>query len=125
MSFWVYILQCSDNSYYTGHTEDLEMRITAHQQGVFGGYTSKRLPVKLVFCDDFTTRDDAFARERQIKGWTRRKKQALIKGDWNKLIEYSRGKGITLRQAQGERISKLLKYAAHGELVEPERGRLT
>jgi predicted GIY-YIG superfamily endonuclease len=104
MSFWVYILQCSDGSYYTGHTDDLEIRVAAHQQGTLGGYTSKRLPVKLVFCDDFPTRDDAFARERQIKGWSRRKKQALIWGDWNKLIEYSRGKRNTLRQAQGERI---------------------
>jgi predicted GIY-YIG superfamily endonuclease len=103
MSFWVYILQCSDGSYYTGHTDDLEMRFAAHQQGTFGGYTSTRLPVKLVFCDDFPTRDIAFARERQIKGWTHRKKQALINGDWNKLIEYSRSKVLTLRQAQGER----------------------
>jgi predicted GIY-YIG superfamily endonuclease len=92
MSFWVYILQCSDGSYYTGHTDDLEIRITAHQQGTLSGYTAKRLPVKLVFCDNFPTRDDAFTRERQIKGWSRRKKQALIRGDWNKLIEYSRGK---------------------------------
>lgn len=90
MSFWVYVLKCSDGSYYTGHTDDLEIRIAAHQQGTFGGYTSKRLPVKLVFCDDFPTRDDAFERERQIKGWTRRKKEALIQGDWAKLIEYSK-----------------------------------
>src|SRR4030042_6461417 len=92
MSFWVCILQCSDGSYYTGHTDDLEIRFAAHQQGTFDGYTSKRLPVKLEFCDDFPTRDDAFAKERQIKGWSRRKKQALIKGDWNKLILLSKGK---------------------------------
>jgi putative endonuclease len=106
MSFWVYILECADGSYYTGHTEDLEVRLAGREQRTFKCYTNSRLPVKLVFCDDFSTRDDAFARERQIKGWTRRKKQALINGDWNKLIEYSSGKGITLRQAQGERNLK-------------------
>ena len=91
MSFWVYILQCADGSYYTGHTDDLETRMAGHRQRVFSGYTSTRLPLKLVFCDDFPTRDEAYARERQIKGWSRRKKQALISGDFNKLIQYSRG----------------------------------
>ena len=90
MSFWVYILQCADGSYYTGHTDDLETRIIKRKEGTFGGYTSKRLPVKLVFTSEFQTREDAFARERQIKGWTRRKKQALINEDWDKLVEYSR-----------------------------------
>jgi predicted GIY-YIG superfamily endonuclease len=92
MSFWLYILRCSDNRFYTGHTDDLEARFEAHQQGLYGGYTAKRLPVELVFCDEFPTRDDAFARERQIKGWSRRKKQALIDGNWDKLIEFSKGK---------------------------------
>ena len=89
---WVYILRCADGSYYTGHTDNLELRVVKHQQGVFSGYTSKRLPVKLVFFSEFPTRDDAFARERQIKGWSRRKKEALIVGDWNKLTDYSKGK---------------------------------
>jgi predicted GIY-YIG superfamily endonuclease len=90
VSFWVYILKCSDGSYYTGHTDDLDTRITQHQQHTIKSYTSTRLPVKLVFCDEFPTRDDAFERERQIKGWTCRKKEALIRGDWKKLVEYSR-----------------------------------
>jgi predicted GIY-YIG superfamily endonuclease len=90
MSFWVYILLCSDGSYYTGHTDNLELRVAKHQGGTFKGYTFKRRPVKLVFCDEFPEREDAFARERQIKGWSRRKKQALISGNWNKLVEYSK-----------------------------------
>ena len=90
MSFWVYILECSDGGYYTGHTDDLEARIAAHHQGTFKGYTSKRRPVKLMFYTDFPTRDEAFASERQIKGWSRRKKQALISKDWDLLIEYSK-----------------------------------
>jgi predicted GIY-YIG superfamily endonuclease len=92
MGFYVYILSCSDGSYYTGHTDNLEMRVARHQQGTFSGYTSKRLPVKLVFYVEFPTRDDAFTRERQIKRWSRRKKEALIAGDWDKLAEYSKGK---------------------------------
>jgi predicted GIY-YIG superfamily endonuclease len=90
MAFWVYILQCADGSYYTGHTDNLEPRIAAHEQGTIKGYTSSRLPVQLVFCSDFGTRYEALSAERQIKGWSRRKKQALIKGDWAALVEYSK-----------------------------------
>jgi predicted GIY-YIG superfamily endonuclease len=92
MSFWVYILECADGSYYTGHTDNLEKRLAEHEQNLLQSYTSSRLPVKLVFCNEFSTRDDAFSRERQIKGWSRRKKQALIKGDWDKLVVFSKAK---------------------------------
>lgn len=92
MSFCVYILRCSDGSYYTGHTDDLEMRLIKYREGIYDGYTSRRLPVELVFHYEFPNRDEAFARERQIKGWSRRKKEALINGDWNKLVEYSKEK---------------------------------
>ena len=89
---WVYILKCSDGSYYTGSAIDLDKRVAEHMAGTYDGYTSKRLPVKLVFSCEMQTIFDAFLRERQIKGWTRRKKEALIKGEWNKLIEYSKSK---------------------------------
>jgi len=92
MSFLVYILECADGSYYVGHTDNLEKRLAEHEQNTFKCYTSNRLPIKLVFCSEFSSRDDAFARERQIKGWSRRKKQALIRGDWTGLTKYSRGK---------------------------------
>jgi predicted GIY-YIG superfamily endonuclease len=95
MSFWVYILECSDKSYYTGHTDDLEKRLAEHEQGIFKCYTSKRWPVKLVFCDEFPSRDNTFDRERQIKGWSHRKKQALIKEDWDKLILFSKNRNKT------------------------------
>ena len=90
---WVYILKCSDGSYYTGSAVDLEKRIAEHTAGTFNGYTSKRLPVELVFAYEMPTIFEAFLRERQIKGWARRKKEALIKGEWYKLIEYSKSKG--------------------------------
>lgn len=82
MSFWVYILRCSDGSYYTGHTDDLERRIGQHQHGEVAGYTHDRRPVELVFSESFTDRIDALEREQQIKDWSRKKKEALIKGDW-------------------------------------------
>jgi len=59
MSFWVYILRCSDGSYYTGHTDNLEKRIGMHKSGEISGYTTSRLPVKLVFSEDFPSREEA------------------------------------------------------------------
>ncbi|NOY52481.1 MAG: GIY-YIG nuclease family protein [Deltaproteobacteria bacterium] len=92
MAFWVYILKCSGGSYYTGHTDNLEKRIAEHQQGVIQCYTIKRLPVVLMFCEEFPTRDEALSRERQIKGWSRKKKEALINGDWTELSRLSRSR---------------------------------
>jgi predicted GIY-YIG superfamily endonuclease len=89
VAFYVYILRCRDGSYYTGHTDDLEKRVAAHQQGVISGYTSVRRPVHLVFSESFAAREEAFERKRQIKGWTRQKKEALIQRDWNRLIHLS------------------------------------
>jgi putative endonuclease len=85
MSFWIYILKCNEGSYYTGHTDNLEKRIGEHQSGACGGYTSTRLPVELVFSQVFPTREEALASERQIKGWSRKKKEAMIRGDWNEV----------------------------------------
>ena len=82
MSFWVYILHCADHSYYTGHTDNLEKRIVDHQTGEIEGYTSTRLPVALVFADEFPTREEALSCERKIKGWSRKKKEAMMRGDW-------------------------------------------
>ncbi len=85
MAFWVYILKCSDGSYYTGHTDNLETRLSQHALGLGGVYTSERQPVSLVYHDMFNDRDTAFRAERRIKGWTRAKKEALMAGDWQKI----------------------------------------
>ncbi|MBM4306816.1 MAG: GIY-YIG nuclease family protein [Deltaproteobacteria bacterium] len=90
MSFWVYILRCADNSYYTGHTDNLEDRIVKHQSGEIEGYTSSRLPVDLIFSEEFSTRDEALACEQQIKGWSRKKKEAMIRGDWSEVSRLAR-----------------------------------
>lgn len=88
-SFWVYILECSDGSYYTGHTDDLEIRVNQHQCGIHGGFTHNRRPVKLVYQQEFLTRDDAFAAECKIKGWSRKKKEAMMRGDWKEVSRLS------------------------------------
>ncbi len=86
MTFYVYILKCSDNSYYTGHTDNLEQRLSQHQQRYFRTcYTATRLPVELLYCQEFPTREEALTSERQIKGWSRKKKEAMMRGDWNEV----------------------------------------
>jgi len=90
--FWVYLLRCADGSYYTGHTDDLDKRMGEHVTGVCGGYTATRLPVELVFSQPFATRIEALNAERQIKGWSRAKKEALIRGDWAGLSRLAKSK---------------------------------
>jgi len=85
MSFWVYILRCADGSYYLGHTDNLDARVAAHHAGEMDGYTRTRRPVRLIFSEEFPTREEALSRERQIKGWSRARKEALIKGNWSRI----------------------------------------
>ena len=96
--FWTYMLRCSDGSYYVGHTDDIDVRLAQHQEGVLGGYTSTRRPVELVWSDRFPDRDSAFAAERQLKGWSRAKKEALIRGDWAAISRLA-GRARVLRDA--------------------------
>ena len=90
MAFWMYILQCADESYYIGHTDDLDDRIQQHQSGALGRYTKSRRPVRLVYSQNFPTRDEAFAAERQVKGWSRKQQAALSNGAWEELRRLSR-----------------------------------
>jgi len=85
MKGFTYILKCSDGSFYTGSTTDLDRRLAQHQAGLGANHTRKHLPVELVYYEEFQRIDDAFYREKQIQGWSRAKKQALIKGNLNKL----------------------------------------
>jgi len=77
----MYILECSDGTYYTGSTKYLELRFNQHQAGEGANYTSKRLPVKLIYYEEFERIDHAFYREKQIQGWSRKKKEALMNGE--------------------------------------------
>jgi putative endonuclease len=82
----VYILLCADGSYYTGLTrKDAETRVSEHNLGINADYTSRRRPVKLVWSERFERLTEAIAMERQIKGWSRAKKEALIRGDYDAL----------------------------------------
>jgi tRNA/rRNA methyltransferase len=91
-SFYTYILICNDGSYYIGHTDNIEKRIAEHSSGSILGYTQTRLPVELVFVQEFSTRDEAFNAEHQVKKWNRKKKEALIQSDWNSLRLLSKKK---------------------------------
>jgi putative endonuclease len=84
MGAFAYMLVCADDSYYVGSAtgEDLSRRIAEHQSGAYPGYTFTRRPVRLVWSEYFERITDAIAAERQIKGWSRAKKEALIRGDW-------------------------------------------
>jgi putative endonuclease len=79
MKGYTYILECADGSYYTGSTTDLDLRVKQHQSGEGANHTKKRLPVKLVYYEEFNRIDLAFYREKQIQGWRHDKKKALIK----------------------------------------------
>lgn len=81
MKAYTYILRCSDGSYYTGSTKDIEVRLEQHQAGEGASHTKKRLPVKLVYYEEYNRIDEAFYREKQIQGWNRKKKEALINGE--------------------------------------------
>ena len=87
---FVYILRCSDDSYYVGSARVLERRIAEHASGHGARYTSQRLPVELVFAEEFDNVGDAFAREKQIQGWSRRKRLSLIEGRYNDLPRLSK-----------------------------------
>jgi putative endonuclease len=86
----VYILRCSNGSQYTGSTRNLENRLSRHALGLVEGYTASRLPVELVFAAEYERVDEAWQRERQIHGWSRRKKEALIASCWEDLPGFSR-----------------------------------
>ena len=92
MAFHVYILRCSDGTFYVGHTTSVDERIAAHNAGEGPAYTRHRRPVELAHSESFDTSSAAVHRERQLKKWTRRKKEALINGDLEGLHNAARRK---------------------------------
>ena len=102
---YLYILRCSDGAYYVGTTaSNLDLRLAEHDTGAFDGYTARRRPVELVFHEYFDRLDDAAAAERQVKGWRRDKKEALIRGDHTLLPVLSR-RGTTAADPSRRRAS--------------------
>jgi len=105
MPFYVYILECSDGAYYTGHTDNLDQRMAQHGAGEGSRYTSKRRPLKLLWATDCQTPEQAWELEQRLHGWSRAKKEALMRGDFAALRGLSKSK------------------SAHPELVEGKRSR--
>ena len=89
---YTYILECSNGQYYVGSTTDLERRLQEHQAGLGSNFTKKHLPVKLVYYEEYQSVEQAFNRERQLHGWSRSKKEALIRGDMDQLKQLSKSK---------------------------------
>ncbi len=109
MSFWVYILKCADDSYYTGHTDDLERRIPQHYAGLIRGcYTLSRRPLSLVYAQDFDSREEALGAEQQIERWSRGKKQALAALDFDRLKMLA--------------MNRLSRASIHGSTGSPRTG---
>jgi len=96
---YMYILECNGGSYYTGSTKNLEKRLAQHQSGKGAKYTRSNLPVKLVYFEKYELITDAFHREKEVQGWSHRKKEALIEKDYGKsVISESVTKSVTLKK---------------------------
>lgn len=92
MKGYMYILKCANDLYYTGSTLDLDQRLAEHNAGRGANFTKKNLPVTLIYFESFPTIAEAFYREKQVQGWSRNKKEALINGTANLLHDLSKCK---------------------------------
>ena len=97
---WAYIVECSDGSYYTGCTTNIDKRISEHNLGTYDGYTARRRPVTLRWSQEFGEIRDAIFVERMLKKWTRAKKEAFMRGDFDVLKELAKSTEAKLKQAR-------------------------
>src|SRR3546814_13829880 len=104
MSFWAYILHCRGGVFYTGHTDNLDVRIGQHQGGTMPGFTQKYAPVALVWSQEFPSRLEALEAERRIKGWSRAKKIALIRNDWATITTLAKSKNGPSKRSEERRV---------------------
>jgi putative endonuclease len=114
MSGFLYVLCCSDRSYYVGSTSNLDFRVAEHQMGLGGDYTSRRRPLEVVFTEEFSSVHEAFLAEREVKGWSRKKKEALIRRDYAALPELS---WSTVKRAE-EHVLRQPQDASQGGSIE-------
>ncbi|MFM6989989.1 MAG: GIY-YIG nuclease family protein [Rhodoferax sp.] len=117
LPFYVYLLRCSDGSYYAGHTDDLDRRLQQHAEGAIG-HTATRKPVTLAWRGEFETREGALAFERQIKGWSRAKKEALIAGNWTRVQELAKSRP---KSSQSSPSTSSGRTVETGRVVETRR----
>ena len=119
MTFWAYMLHCRGGVFYAGHTDALERRIGDHQSGLIPGFTADHLPVEHVWSQEFSTRDEAKAAEKQIKGWSRAKKLALIRGDLARISTLAKGKdNPSTSSGQSGVGARVFRKPVRPELVE-------
>ena len=90
------MLHCRGGSFYAGHTDDLDRRMAEHRSGLIPGFSADHQPVELVWIESFQVRDDAKAMERRIKGWSRAKKLALIRGDYAAISALAKSKNTAV-----------------------------
>lgn len=109
---YMYILECADGSFYTGSTKNLPRRLWEHQNGLGANHTKKRLPVKLVYAEHYDHVADAFDREKQVQGWSRSKKIALMNSDWDRLH--------ILAECQNDTHYKNALRLRSGQALQPE-----
>ena len=108
---WMYILECADGSYYVGSTRDLERRIREHNEGIGAAYAARRRPVKVVYAAEFPDIAQAYEQEKQVQGWGRAKREALIRGDYDALPELAR-KNFEKYRARHPKIDEPVKAGA-------------
>ena len=109
--YYVYILICSDKSYYTGITNNIDKRLIEHNNSLDkASYTYSRRPVKIIYFETFQNPNDAIFSEKKIKGWSRKKKEALMHGYFNELRKLSNKNisPLTLRHTQGDMKKRLI-----------------
>ena len=120
MKGYMYILQCANNLYYVGSTIDLKSRIREHQDGFGANFTRKHLPVKLVYFEVYPTIEEAFAREKQVQGWSRKKKEALIYGDEYDLSLFAKCKNKTSHILYRKKIEQMQTEIQTPQSSDPE-----
>ncbi|MEN2748871.1 TrmH family RNA methyltransferase [Sphingomonas sp. T9W2] len=120
--FHVYILKCSDGTYYTGHTDDLDRRIAEHQSGAIPGYTADRLPIELMWSETFQSRTEALDREAQVKDWSKKKKEGLFRGDWSTVSTAASSRRADLDKLDPARTERNESGAPVIVLVRPQLG---
>ncbi len=121
MKGWMYILKCADGSYYTGSTNNLKLRFAQHQAGEGANHTRKRLPVKLLYFEEYDRIDEAFYREKQVQGWSRKKKEALIQGMPERLHELAKCLNETSHVGFGFRSANKPTGSKYKPVVERSR----
>ena len=121
---YTYILQCANGKYYVGSTTNLEARLNEHQAGLGGKFTSTHLPVKLVYFEEYSSIHMAFSRERQLHGWSRAKKEALIREDYEALRPLSQSKGLasTGSATKAKGLASAGSMTSEGEVTDEEAG---